>query len=775
MLRLSQLTAYASNISAGLISGLVNITYSLSYAALIFPGELSQFLPFGVTCTLITAGLTGAIVALRSSLPFIISGPDSNAAAILAVIVATIAQNLTTQEAELLFPTIWLTIILTTTCTGLFLWMLGRLQLGRFIRFIPYPVVGGFLAGLGWLFAQGSFTVMTNLPLRLSNLSSFWEPATLLLWIPGVVLGISLHIVLVRVKHFLTFPAILLTALAFFYGGLALTATSFETARDAGLLFSSFTAGGLNQLFQVSRLFEANWSILGLQFQSLITLLAIVPITILLNATGLEMATQTDVDLDQELETAGIANVVTGLCSGIVGHFSISRSLLNYAAGGRNRSSGLVAALFCGLFLFFGTGVLNYLPRFLFGGLLFYLGIALLIEWVYQAWFRLSRLDYVLVLGMLLTIARLGLLEGVGFGLLVACLLFVVNYSNLRVIKNVFSGNIYQSNFERSFHQKKLLKEHGDEICIIRLQGYIFFGTANSLLEYIRVRLDDPNQTPLKFLILDFLLVGGLDSSAAVSFLKIKQLAYKSNTVVIFTSLPPPIAARLHESKIINTVELAMLDESGTRTTDAPEMRLELPVNTPKRSAKQPPEPAPREMEDRAQVMVFPDLDRGVEWCENQILKLTTFRRKRFMPLPIQLEQFFPIPDRVAKFVKYMKRTQTQAEYCLFKQGDLPDALYFVESGQVSLIRELPNGQTERLGTFGEGTVLGEVGFYSQTPHPATAITDSPCSIYCLSHEVLNKMQQEDPELLAACHQLIAQFLADRVIDADAKSKILLQ
>lgn len=772
MLRLS-LTTFFSNLCAGLISGLVNITYSLSYAALIFPGELSQFLPFGITSTLITACLTGAIVAVRSSLPFIISGPDSNAAAILAVIVATIAQNLTAQEAGLLFPTICLTIILTTTCTGLFLWMLGRLQLGRFIRFIPYPVVGGFLAGLGWLFAQGSFTVMTNMPLRLSNFADFWQPSILLLWLPGVFLGVSLQIVLSRVKHFLTFPAILLTALIFFYIGLVLTTTSFDLARDYGLLFSSLSAGGLHHLPQPSLLVNVDWSTLGLQFQSLITLLAIVPITILLNATGLEMATQTDVDLDQELETAGIANIMTGLCGGIVGHFSISRSLLNYAAGGRNRSSGLVAALFCGLFLLFGTTILNYLPKFLFGGLLFYLGISLLIEWVYQAWFRLSRLDYVLVVIMLLTIARLGLLEGVGLGLLVACLLFVVNYSNLRVIKNVFSGNIYQSNFERSFHQKKLLKEHGDEICIIRLQGYIFFGTANSLLEYIRNRLEDTTQTSLKFLILDFFLVGGLDSSAAVSFLKIKQLAYKSATTVIFTSLAPPIAARLYESKIIDSEEFARVSEPEV-SAEASEANLDLNTGITKRPANSP-EPPAAEVGGTDRVMVFPDLDRGVEWCENQILKLTTFRRKRFMPLPIQLEQFFPIPDRVTKFVSYMKRSQTQADYCLFKQGDIPDALYFIESGQVSLIRELPDGQTERIGTFGEGTVLGEVGFYSQTPHPATAVTDSPCRIYCLSHAVLAKMQEEDPQLLAACHQLIAQFLADRVIDADEKSKILRQ
>ncbi len=776
MLRPSQLTSLLSNISAGLISGLVNITYSLSYAALIFPGELSQFLPFGITCTLITACITGAIVALRSSLPFIISGPDSNAAAILAVIVATIAQNLNVQESDRIFPTIWLTIIVTTSCTGLFLWTLGRLHLGRLIRFIPYPVVGGFLAGLGWLFAQGSFSVMTGVSVHLGMLFSLFQPSLLLLWLPGILLGIALQAILSRSKHFLTFPLILLGALICFYTGLVLTGTSFTVARDAGLLFSSLTENGLSQFQNLGTLFKADWSTLGLQFQSLITLLAIVPITILLNATGLEMATQTDVDLDQELETAGIANIVTGLCSGIVGHFSISRSLLNYAAGGRNRSSGLVAALFCGLFLFFGTEIFNYLPRFLFGGLLFYLGLSLLIEWVYQAWFRLSKLDYALVLIMLLTISRLGLLEGVGIGLLIACLLFVVNYSNLRVIKNVFSGKVYQSNFERSFHQKKLLKEHGDELMILRLQGYIFFGTANNLLEYIRDRFEDKSQVKLRFLILDFLLVVGLDSSAVVSFLKIKQLAEKADVVVIFTNLSPTIAVRLHEISIISDAQLAIAqatDASSPEPEPEPTVVSDLAAIASAASRRKSAQHTATTPSER--VLVFQDLDRGVEWCENQILKQTTFRRKRFMPLSIQLEEIFPVPSLVSKFVSYMERLQIPADHCLFKQGGFPDALYFVESGQVSLIRELATGKTERLGTFGEGTVLGEVGFYSQTTHSATAITDTPCRLYRISHEVLAKMLQEDPQLLAACHQLIAQLLAERALDADEKTKILVQ
>ncbi|NJR62019.1 MAG: hypothetical protein HC769_26230 [Cyanobacteria bacterium CRU_2_1] len=74
-----------SNLFAGLITGLVSLTYSLSFAALIFSGSLLPFFPQGVGSALISSVITGIVVALRSSFPFATAGPDSNSAVILAL------------------------------------------------------------------------------------------------------------------------------------------------------------------------------------------------------------------------------------------------------------------------------------------------------------------------------------------------------------------------------------------------------------------------------------------------------------------------------------------------------------------------------------------------------------------------------------------------------------------------------------------------------------------------------------------------------------------
>ncbi|MEB3311575.1 MAG: SulP family inorganic anion transporter [Snowella sp.] len=723
------------NLLSGIISGIINLIYSVSFAALIFPGTLSNYIPLGLSCALISAIFTTSITAVKSSFPFNISGPDSNGAVILALMAASISQFLIAKEAtDAIFPTLVWAIILSTFLTGLWLFMLGKLRLGRFIRFIPYPVVGGFLAGIGWLFIQGSLKVMTGIPFDFEQLDKFLRDDFMLFWVPGVVLGITIQVLLSRYSQFWLMPSILFGATLLFYGVLFISHMSLEQARTEGFLFASFPSNPLPKIEIFSPFAKVDFEALIQQIPSLMTLFAVVPITILLNSTGLELAMEKEVDLDKELIVAGMANLVTGGLVGMVGHLSISRTLLNYKAGGRNRLSGLVASV-CALFFFFlGSSSLQFLPKFVFGGLLFYLGLALLFEWVYLGWFKLSSLDYILVITILVIVANLGFLQGVGVGLMIACFLFVITYSNLQVIKNTLSGLTYQSNFERSFHQKKLLKQQGEQIYILRLQSYLFFGTANNLLETVRQRLSDVTLPKIKFLVIDFKLIEGIDSSAVISFVKIKQLTQKFSVNLILSDLLPSISEQFKLYKIIDVLE-----------------------------------------EETIGCYEFPDLDRGVEWCENQVLQNVMFRRRRFVPLLIQLEEIFPLPQQVSQFLDYLEILKIEAGYYLFHQGEMPNAIYLIDSGQVSLIRESENGQSERLGTLGEGTVIGEIGFYGHFSHECSAISDRPTRLYRLSQEVLQKMEAENPKLAAACHQFIAQLLAERIVQLRLRSENLLQ
>ncbi|MEM8638673.1 MAG: SulP family inorganic anion transporter [Cyanobacteria bacterium P01_G01_bin.54] len=733
-MRLWQPRFLIANCSAGLVAGLVTLTYSISYAALIFSGDLAPYLPLGVSMSLIGAVILGAGVACMSSLPFVIAGPDGNAAALLALIAMAIHQDLQAQgQDDQIAITVGFAIVISTLLTGILLFILGQLKLSRFIRFIPYPVLGGFLAGVGLLLTQGSFTVMTGAPLTFRNIPLLLARSQVLLWLPGLLLALVLKGILPRYKQFWVLPAMLLGTVALIHGSLGFAGVPVAQAIAQGWLFEPFPSTNPLQVWQtLTDWQQIAWPNLTQQTTSLFTLFAVVAITILLCATSLEMATEQDMDLDQELRAAGVANTLAGLGGGMVGHLSVSRSLINRAAGATHPLAGVVSGLFCGAMAIWGDRLLSYLPRAVLGGLLLYLGITLLIEWLYDAWFKLSKLDYILIVAIAFVGARLGFLTGVAMGLMIACFMFAINYSRLQVIRNTLSGQTYQSKFKRSVHAQRRLQVQGQELQICLVQGYLFFGTAYTLLKWIRQRLQQATETPIRFLLLDFRLVSGLDSSAIYSFVKLKQIAQLREVTLVFTALSTSIAQRL-------------TGPGGMITTD----------------------------DERIQV--FTDLDRGVEWCESQILEDAQLRRKRFIPMAIHLEDFFVDSQHIRPFMKYLQRCKLNTGDILFAQGDPADALYFLESGQVSLFLSLSKNHSQRLQTSSAGTVLGEVGLYRRATHRTSGIADQPSRLYKLSQVALIEMQTQAPHLAAAFHESMAHLLAEQVFQATVGVEKLLQ
>src|ERR1700677_863459 len=191
---LSRLT----DVFAGTICSVLSIAYCLSYAALIFTGPLQHLLSYGIAVTFLSAAVGGAIVALRSSLPFAVAGPDSSTSVVIAALVATVVQRLIARRStEMLEPTL-IVMSLTTGLTGLLLCVLGFTHAGRAIRFVPYPVIGGFLGATGWLMITGAIQVVTNQRPVLANIGTFADGATAAKLVAAAIIAIALRVLLTR-------------------------------------------------------------------------------------------------------------------------------------------------------------------------------------------------------------------------------------------------------------------------------------------------------------------------------------------------------------------------------------------------------------------------------------------------------------------------------------------------------------------------------------------------------------------------------------------------
>ena len=709
------------NLLAGLVVGVVVVIVALSFAALVFSGELAGLVPRGIGLALYTAVVVGLVVALGSSFPGMVATPQDSPAAITALLAAATAAAMPAAATSgELFVTVVVAIGLTTTLTGVFFLLLGHFKLGGLVRFLPYPVIGGFLAGTGWLILRGSIGVMAGVSPTLGGLGALLAGDALLRWLPGAVFGTLLFLVFRRYGNYLILPGMLVGSIALFYLVLWATGVSIGDAEARGLLLGPLPSGELWQPLSPAELGQVHWGVLLGQVGSMAVLLLVSVVALLLNASGLELVVERDVDLDRELRSAGVANLVAGLGGGLVGFQTLSLSLLGHRMAASSRLVGLLTAGVCALTLFLGSAVLSLFPKACLGGLLFFLGLAFLGEWVWDAWFKLPRLDYFVVLVILVVIGTVGFLESVGLGIVIAVVLFAVNYSRIDVVKHTLSGAEHTSNVFRPRHQRRLLHEMGGRHFILGLQGFLFFGTANNLLERLRRRLDDPGGEPPSYVLLDFRLVTGLDSSAVLSFVKMRQLAEARGFRLVFSHLAPDIVQQL---------------ERGGFPVSGDDL-----------------------------VHTFPELDRGLEWCEDRLLEEQGIAvEDRPRPLAEQLAASYPeLPDP-GRLMRYLERLEVEAGYYLMRQGKAADDLFFIESGTVTAQLELGDGETLRLMTIGAGTVVGEMELYMDQPRSASVVAERPSVIHRLTSAGLARMGDETPDLAAAFHKLIARLLAERL------------
>ncbi|HET6845639.1 MAG TPA: SulP family inorganic anion transporter [Anaerolineales bacterium] len=710
-----------SSLTVGLLAGVMVLGMEISLAAYIFSGDLKPFLAHGIGVMLFGALILGVVVSLVTSLPGAIAVPQDTPAAILALLGAGIALTMKSAAPQALLATFLAAIAVTSLLMAAILLLIGHFRLGGFVRYIPYPVVGGFLAGTGWLLAQGGLGVMLDIPLTVANLPRLFTPDRLMAWLPGVVFGITLLLVLRRHQHSLITPGALVLITSLFYGLLLVTGTSVAEASSRGWLLGPFPAGAQYQPLTPAILSQVNWlAILG-QADKIATVLVLCLIGILLNASTLEIAVGRDIDLNRELITAGTANLAGGLSGATIGYQTIGLTVLAHRLGAPTRLVGVVSGLICGIALFFGASLFSFIPKVVLGSMLIYLGSSFLVEWLIDSRRSLPLWDYLLIWVILVIILAVGFLQAIAVGVLVAAALFVIQYSRVSIIRNVLNGQIFHSNVDRPKDHRDLLNERGAEIQILRLQGFIFFGTIQAILNEVRHRLTREDLPKFNYLVLDFQRVTRLDSSAVFGITRLKQLTQASGILMVWTQVAPTIQRQLERGGLVDSSDDTFI--------------------------------------------ILPTLDHGVEWCENKILaahgtvNLTAFVER----LGNQIKRAFPETDAAESLMKYLELKAIPEGQYLMREGDPPTEMYFVEEGMVTAQLQSEDGQLVRLRSMRGGTTVGEMGLYMGTARTADVIASRSTIVYRLSAEALERMRREEPHLAAMLHEWIARLLAERL------------
>ncbi len=696
-----------STVLAGVVLAVVNALLSIALMSLIFQGEIDHLLAQGLGLGLVASAVVAAVIAIASGVPGSYGGVQDASAAILGLAAASIASTVAAPET---MATVVALMATTSVATGVLLVLMGRFRLGEVARFVPFPVIGGLLAGTGYLILVGSIGILGGLTEPLVG-----SDALALLW-PGLVLAILFFVASRLGLKSRAYLAFLVVATAGFHVITQVLGVTTESATNRGWLLGPFPEGSLWPGIALSSLADADWALVASEVPSIATVLLIVPLTVLLYVSALEVETRRDLDVAGELRVTGWANLAAGLVGGPPGYLYLADTLVTRRVIGERRGPAVVAALGVGLVVLAGGSVLGLLPQFVVGGMLLFFGVEFLVEWLWDARKRMGRLDYLLMVAIVAIIATIGFLPGVGAGLIAAIVLFVIRYSQIDVVKHSLTAREQRSNIERAAAETKYLDEVGEAVLILELQGFIFFGTAHRILSQVRAQL---GTTPgLRFVICDFRLVSGIDSSALIIFERLVLVAQEHDFGVLLTGLSGEHRAQFGD------------------------------------------------LVDRfAHIARFePDLDYGVAWCEERLIEEAGGMPgdRRAMPDGL-IERLGPYLESKA----IPKGTE------LMHQGDATPGLYLIISGRATVQLEGADGVPVRLRTLLEGTLLGEISLYRGEPVTATVVADTSCRLLHLSPDAFAGICEEDPGLAADLHEFVARTLAARVSHANRTIRAL--
>lgn len=710
-------TALPRSLSAGITLFLLEVIFVVSFGALIFKGEIAQFLPRALTFILVGDALLVLVVALLSSYPGSIAVEQDTPAVIMALAVGSLVAALPSGLAdESVLSTVLIFILSFTLILGLVFFFLGVFKLGGFVRFLPYPVMGGFLAGTGWLLALGGIGLMQP---TASGMALF-APEMMPLWLPGLFGGALILLLRQKWPHPLTLIGTTFGILVLFYVVVLILQVPLDTLRTSGWLLGEFPKSA-PWAFPLSaeRLALVQWDAVLSAVPDAIPAIIIGVIALLLNASSLELVVKKDLDINRELMSVGAGNIAGALGGGLIGYHAISLSTLNHRMTQGKRLPGVLIAILFGLTVLFGLQMLAYVPRVVLGSLLVYLGLDLLYEWVIVVWKKFPRVDGLIVMGILATIIARDFLWGIGIGMLLTIVMFLVSYSRVNIIRYTVSAATYRSRYLRQNEDDRILQLHGDKILILKLDGFIFFGTANNLYEEVKRLFKGSQVQPLQFVILDFAMVNGLDTTGLLSFEKMLDYTRGRRATLVLSGLTGRAKDQFEKGGFVEAVDGLMLQ---------------------------------------------PNLDRAIEFCETHVIveNSSTFRRER--SLKKHLMKLIPSEAGVEALIGYMeKRTYIPGEY-LMRTGDPPSEIIFIESGQVTVQLE-PEGEAPvRLETTGGGRAVGELGFYLGRPRTADVVADTDTRAYVLSQEAFEKIKQENAEALHVLSQVIIHQSSERIV-----------
>ena len=675
---------------------------AISLAALVFVGDVADGLARATITFVVGSVLAGAIYAWRTGFEVVVAGAKTNVTVVIAGIAAGVGANVEGDAAD----TVLVFVAIAALISGLLMYVIGRLGMGNLVRFLPFPVIGGYLAGTAWLMVKGGLSVMVDRPLELDRIGELADWQLMRLWLPGVVLA--------AVVIFMTAGRQSLTIVGAVVGFHVLVWSfgSHRSAEDDG-----WVLGPLPRIEDIDGLLPdpgaIDWSAIATGAVGLVAIALISLISLLLDVTGTGYATGEDVDINRELRASGIASLASGAVGGTVGFVGVGQTIL---ARRLRASSVLVVAAFVAIAavtVVTGPWLVGWMPRFVAGALVMGPGFVLGHRWFVDSIANTQPADRFIAVIIPLTVAFIGILEGVGLGIAVSAGIFVIRYAAIDPVRSEVSGRVLRSAVDRSGDEQAVLDEHGHRVVVLSLVGFLFFGSVSKLTRRVRELMGHD----VTDCIIDLRRVSGIDSSAEAEMAKLTRVC-EDNSVRLYIAGPATeIQRALRRGHLVKGVD----------------------------------------------GLLHPDVDHALETAESRILDAFGRAPDALPDTDLSSEPLDPVLD------PYVTRHEILAGAELITTGSASGDLFIIHRGSFTVWAD-DDGKRRRIRRITAGTFVGEMGFFTSAARSATVTADCDSVVLRMTRDRFRALTVAEPDVAI---DLAEQLLAVNSKRLDAANAVI--
>ncbi|MDM8555512.1 SLC26A/SulP transporter family protein [Desulfococcaceae bacterium HSG7] len=704
--------SFKGDLTGAIANTIVLIPMAIGYGVIAMAALGPTFAYRGALMGLYAAIFCAFFAALIGRTPLQMTGPKAP----LALVIASLAANLAvsgrlpeTPESKALMIISLVSICVLTG--GLFQLLFAFMRLGNLVKYIPSPVVAGFMNGVALLLIIKQLKPLMGLTNKMLYTEILAYPQSIrpLSVIVGLATIIAMFAARGRIKKFpapfVAFAAGIVVYYIFYFvsgphalGPVIGHIPAALPKPDAFLqLFKSWSQVHLLPLVPTLILTGFFLGILG----SMDSLLSAV---VGANLTGVRT------DTKRELMGQGIGNIVCSFFGGLPGAGSVPGAMTTYEAGGRTAAAGMISAATVLVVITVMGPLVGKTPLAVIAGIIISVAVMMFDRRTLACLVAPRRqlrgrpgagIDLAVNLIVAIITVSVNLLVAVGIGMVLASALFIYKMGR-SVVRRKYTGAEICSKKVRNSTQQEAIKDLGRQIIVFELRGPLFFGSADNLFMEIENSIQDAG-----YCVLDMRHVSEIDSTGVQIILQIvrKIKKHKGQLIISYLSDNPGLLSAFKAPEVVKEIKAEDL---------------------------------------------FPDTDHALEFAEDVLLRKYQLEKETFEEIP--LAKMDIVDGFIQEEIETLSNTLSEAVFKkgeqIIREGDRSRDIFFLLSGEASVkIRIGGSDRLKRMVTYSPGVIFGEVAFLDGSPRAAGVWVDEDARVHILSYEKFLLLQEESPQV----------------------------